>query len=160
GVLNVVLNGVERRLQAGELFRRLELRITLRHSKKALQSSAELIFGLGFVRRRGGLHGLGAELGNVLEGAFFVGGVTFHRLYQVGDEIVPALQWTVDARPGRVRPHPELHQAVVHPGQKQNRQPDYYQNRNEHRLPLSEIPESSWSARYHIESQRRKCAWR
>ena len=98
-----------------ELLRSLQLGIILGHGEQTLQRSGELILGDGLALGRGGLHGLGAELGNVFERPFFVRGVALDGLDQVGDQVVPPLELHINVRPGRVAAHPQLHQAVVHP---------------------------------------------
>src|SRR5262245_49731451 len=96
GVLDVVLNGVERRLQANELLGGFKLRIILGDGKQTLQCAAQLILSLRLVDRGRSLHGLRAKFGNVFESSFFVGGVSLDCLHQVGDQVVTAFELHVN----------------------------------------------------------------
>src|SRR5207249_6679367 len=71
-ILNAFLGLRERILQLGELLRSFQLRIILRDGEQTLQSAAKLVLSNGLITRRGGLHRLRTEFGNVLERALLV----------------------------------------------------------------------------------------
>jgi hypothetical protein len=56
----------------------------------------------GTIRPPGGGHRGVARLHDGVQGAALVGGVTLHRLHQVGDEVIAALELHIDLRPGGV----------------------------------------------------------
>src|SRR4029077_19033333 len=103
--------------QLREFLRGLELGIIFGHGKQAFKRAGQLILGGSLVGRARGLHGHGAEFGDVLERTFFVGGVAFHSFDQIWNQVVAAFELNVDVGPGRFGAHAQLYQAVVHPDQ-------------------------------------------
>ena len=76
------------------------------------------------LRRRSAAMADVAGLDDGLEGLPLVGGVALHRLDQVGDEVVAALELHVDLGPGVLDPVPQLDQAVVHDDDDEHDQDD------------------------------------
>src|SRR5258706_6065463 len=120
--LDLVLGRGQGLLEVGEGGDRLQVRVVLRHGEQAAQALAQHVLGrsdLGRVARGARRHSGGPGVGDRLEGAALVAHVALHRVDQVGDQVVAALELDVDLRPGFLRPVAGADQAVVREGQPQ-----------------------------------------
>src|SRR6059036_4346924 len=91
-VLHRVLDLAEARLELREVLRGAELRVGLGEREDLPQGLRERSLGLGLGRRSLRRHGAVAGADHGLQGGALVAGVSLHRLDQVGDQVVAALQ--------------------------------------------------------------------
>src|SRR5688572_22290784 len=111
--LDLVFRVLEVVLELEEVLRGLQVGVVLGDGEQRLERLGEHVLRLGLLVRGLRAHGGGAGLDDLLHGLGLVLGVTLHRLDQVGDEVVTALQLDVDVRPGFIGAVAQGDQAVV-----------------------------------------------
>ena len=99
--------------EANKLGIRLELRIGLGNRQQARQSARELIRRIDLLGAAPGADQLGSRLSYRCEDFFFLSGVTFGCLDQIGNQVVAPLELVFDLGPGGIDGLPLLNHRIV-----------------------------------------------
>ena len=99
-------------LEQKEILVGLQVGITLRNGKEGLQSAGELILGQALVLDVSRAHRPCAGLGHLFQRLALVLGVSFDRLDEVGNEVVPPLELNIYLRPRVLDPVAQRYQPV------------------------------------------------
>src|SRR5205085_4615783 len=110
---DLVLGLLELALELLEVLRRPQLRVGLRDGEEAPERRGQPALRRRLLLDRLRLLGRRPRLGDAVEGGALVPGIALHRLDEVRDQVVAALQLHLDLRPGVLRAVAQSHEPVV-----------------------------------------------
>ncbi len=112
-LLDLVFDLGERPLQLREVLGGAQLRVVLGDREDGAQRLGQQVLRLRLFHRPLRGDRLGAQLGDALQHLPLVAHVASHRLDQVGNQVIAALELSVDVSPGGIGAYPQRRQPVV-----------------------------------------------
>jgi hypothetical protein len=152
GERNSIFRGGEFVLEGKEILIGFEVRVSLRDGQQPGKRAGQFTFSFDPIRGYRGTGRFRASVHHGFEGALFVRGISLNGVYQVGDEVMPALELNVNLRPRIPHTLAQPDQPVIGPYKpqpKEDNQPHQYQDCNQRPRHKSELAESGQDCNYY-----------